>query len=327
MSKFVNISKNVLMYQNAEFEAAQGFTIFKKNKFENKSLLNPDLKYLAFDMNFINCNVTMDRVPEGQSGPTIVYIGSNSPHLEKLVMLYDFIIFRFYDTQGFTPALRMLSEQYPNRIFLDNQLPTDLNLQALHSDSVYLISNYDSDFVREKPNFPASENADAMKAEFQRRKDEIASEDMQTSMHFTKMLNPVACSLKFRPSVLQNREMIYFSGNVILPIFSGDVSIESRITVIREDFDKVVGWNCVSYKNKLIEWNRNRKTINLTNPFTLKENPLPYQLGNQFDISILFMILKDYYTTMGHDNCSPLDVYNLYSRYLVKSDNSEICKR
>jgi hypothetical protein len=241
--------------------------------------------------------------------------------------LYQFIDFHFFDELEIPRSLLAFEAGNPNSHFYDH-LPTEEEIQTLKElPNLYLISNYVNLEIREKKE--SNKNAEQRFADHI-RKEELNIPNSIQNMSYATLLNPKYALLLFRPPHFHQEderkkcEFEFFSGIVLLPIFSGLKSSECRM--ICTNYDKKIFWNYKILTRGINKWNYDARESLALNPFTGTKIPLPNQLGNQMEISIFFSILRDFFICIGHENPSPTDVYSMYVQFIIgKNDNDDKC--
>lgn len=318
------------------------------------------LSLLAWEINFINTKVTLEN-----GSATVVYIGENlrkevihnefedqsyeifeyGRNLSILSELYPFISFHFFDfiNDSLKQAATFLLQEKPNlKIYNRNITQDDINMLT-NDRNLYVISNFTSDELRDEKVYDYkiyllkndledneinrstfSNNAKEEKALFFGIKERKNISDMEKSKEIVDILKPKAAMVKFRPNHLgEDEDFTYYDGILLLPIFSSHKSMECRLIVT--DYDKLIKWNFKNLRENITFWNNKTRELPALNPFSNTAAPLPYQLGNQMEMCVLFSILRDYFATMKVVANSE-DVYSLYSDLMADSaENEEYC--
>lgn len=294
---------------------------------------NPILKDLAFEMNFFNTIVEFDR---NGNKPTIVYIGyGDASHLVKIFDFYEFCDFFVFDEKEYSNELKSYESTHEN-VSLFEYLPEEDDLESMRDmPNLYLISNYVSMEVRD---LKESSNYD-VRYEQHMLKEKHNVKDSRTNMMYAEKINAVASLINFRPPHIHSEEELkkfdleelipgdfhFFEGIILLPIFSGNKSSGCKIIV--KNYQKQIKYNYVNLTHGINKWNIHTKEKPALNPFNDTKTPLPYQLGNHFEISILFSIFRDYFTSIGIESVSAEDVYNMYTSIIsTEESNFEHCK-
>lgn len=301
-----------------------------------------ELNQLSYDINFINVYVNMDG-----GNPTIIYIDPYSHSaLIKLMELYDFANFEIYDQ---VPAERNLSQYvaknshrvsfYHEPKVLDNPTELDKDYEQFNPERLaekykdvankYLISTLTDVEIRVNMTDPDHK----VRQQFHLNKEKVIAKNSEKNIKISTAISAKKSFLKFRPFHLhsdlpgRNMNFPFFDGTVILPVFSGKKSSDCRMVVM--DYREIIDWDSAKFTIIINNWNKKTRELLALNPFNGRKEPLPNQLGNYFEISVLFMILKDYYLSIGHLDPTSQDVYNLYSKFIVNDDDeyNEHCGR
>lgn len=322
LGKMIPANCNTVVYN----PSVEGLTNIISSEGGITRLKDNKLRLLAFEMNFLN---TCMSCTSGK--PIIVYICYvPSDHIMKLVKLYEFAEFHFFDELAPGNEIQAFAAGNSN-VTLYDHLPTDEEMEHFNSNSdrVYLISNFTNKEIRlrnDNENVTSGE-----KYNLHIRKEELNVTDSQRNINFAKKINAKYSLIKFRPPHYHKDEkdkrcdFNFFKGIILLPIFSGPKTSECRMIV--NNYDEIIVWDYRILSHALNRWNMTTREMRALNPFSGRENPLPYQLGNQFEICVFFAILRDYFISIGHENPLASDVYSLYSQFIMGGfDNSDICK-
>lgn len=318
MDTYVLINNNTLIYSPT---LSTSFTYGTTKKISVNRREDKELCQLSYDINFINVNVNI----ENDIFPTIIYIDPYSTHaLIKLMILYDFINFEIYDQVPMDRELEDYVLQFGNRVKFYHTTEYD---PAFFQDKYgelknkYLISTMTDVSIRNK----VYEPEEKIRNENHIKKEEIVAVDTKKNIEVAIAINATKSILKFRPfhvhTTLPGKVIgfPFFNGTIILPIFSGLKSSDCRMIV--SDYNEIITWDSEKFTYIINNWNRKTRESLALNPFNGKKEPLPNQMGNNFEISVLFMILKDYFLCIGHLDPTAKDVYNLYSKFIIDDED------
>lgn len=311
-AKFIPANRNTVVYSSemstlSNIEKQNGITRVYNNK----------LRLLAFEMNFLNTQVSV--IPEMR--PIVVYIGyCPGDQITKLVKLYDFMDFHLFDDMDPSPEILAFAAGNEN-VKLYDHYPTDEEIEQFRSqhNNVYLISNYTDNEVRRNAN--TSDKTAREKQEMHMLKEQKNIIDSQVNMDYAKRIGAKCSLLKFRPPHVHTEDknkvtdFMFFKGKILLPIFSGPKSSECRMIV--SNYEETYKWDYRIVTFTINNWNFKIRESSALNPFTGMHNPLSNQLGNQFEICVFFAILRDYFICIGNENPAEMDVYSLYSQFII----------
>lgn len=283
---------------------------------------NDLLCYLSFDINFLNTCVNMEH-----GAPVVVYLCYlPSDHIKRLVKMYEFIDFHFFDEMEIPQDFSAFESGNDNCHFYDH-LPEDDEIEALKElPNVYLISNYVDLEIRTMEEATTDKERSANHA----RKEQLNVHCSDVNMSYATRINPKCAMLYFRPphyhdgDTSKKTEFEFFNGTILLSLFSGIKSSESRM--ICTNYEVRIPWNYKILSHAINKWNYETRETLALNPFTGTKISLPNQLGNQMEISIFFAILRDYFTCIGHENASATDVYAMYSQFIIGKYDNDTCK-
>jgi len=320
-AKFIPANRNTVVYSSemstlSNIEKQNGITRIYNNK----------LRLLAFEMNFLNTQVNV--LPNKR--PIVVYIGyCPGEQITKLVKLYEFIDFHLFDDME--PSAEITAFAAGNDIItLYDHYPTVDEIASFREqhNNVYLISNYTDNEVRLNAN--VTDQTAKQKHEMHLVKEQKNITDSEINMQYAKQFNAKCSLLKFRPPHVHQEDRVkvcdfsFFKGKILLPLFSGPKSSECRMIVA--NYDEIFKWDYRIVTFTINNWNFKIRESSALNPFTGMHNPLGNQLGNQFEICVFFSILRDYFMCIGNENPAEMDVYSLYSQFIIgKIDNADRC--
>lgn len=282
------------------------------------------LMLLTWEMNFINVKVKYSEKT------TIVYIGENMKdiydednnevicdygrNISILAELYEFITFHVFDFEEFSDFYMPELKNKRNVVFYGRNITEeDMNL-LIDEPNLYVISNYTNIEVRKEQiinrikfltemNLDSTEeNEELFKTyklkENQRMfdlKENTALEDLEENKRIISRLNPIESLVKFRiPHKIVN-SLEYMTGIMLLPIFSGYKSLETRLIVVNPNLSVV--WNFSEVREIINYWNTNERQQFAINPFTKTTLGIP-KFDNGMEVCIFFSIIKDYFLTM-----------------------------
>lgn len=331
LTKFIQANCNTVVY-NQKMKG-DDFAKTQKNKGITR-LRNNTLRLFSFEINFINTSVKMGK--NGES-PNIIYIGfSPGTHLIKLMNFYPFINFYLFDEVEISSELKSYAYNHDN-VEIFETMPTDEHFELLNEmENTYLISNYTSTNTRKNQNIEEADDEKRLNLHMEKERDNLT--DSVVNMEFARKINAVCSLLKFRPPHIHTEaklklngldelisgEFTFYNGIILLPIFSGAKSSECRMIVT--NYRDKIPHNYINITHIINKWNFSIKEMPALNPFNGSKTPLPYQLGNQFEISVFFAILKDYFNSIGVENVSVDDVYNLYTSIINIDESNSHCK-
>lgn len=328
MDRYIDADQNAMFFDenNTTYIGRKGLSGITR-------ISNEMLMLFSNCLSFLNTTVTLDK----NGNAIIVYInGTPGKHLAKILKLYPFITFHIYDE--FNPcdelitALNNVNDK--NKFF--NYIPSIEELTEKYLESkeyIYLISEYTDKRIRIEPNYDGLSNEELLKvkSEYHNLKEELIRVDAKVNISITKAVNARMSMLKFRPPhfyiTKKEKDFEFFSAiKIIMPIFSDARSVNCRMIVC--NYDELVKWNYMRFADVLNTWHYHTKEQLAKNPFNGGYAPLPNQLGNQFEISLLFSLIRDYYFTISHAYCSETDVLNLYLNFLIddQCSSDEHCK-
>jgi hypothetical protein len=322
MENFVVANNTSMIY-----DEMKGSYIGRKKLSTYSRISNEMLMLFSNCLSFLNGWVTLDE--NGKA--VVVYInGTNGKHLCKLFKLYDFITFHIYDDIEPCRELAESIRTEHNVVFFNNiPRPEEFKVKYESEQNVYLISEYTDPRIRFEPNYDNLTESEIIKEKenFHFMKEELIIIDSGKNLEFCQAVNAKVTMVKFRPPHVYltkaQKEFKFFDGTILMPIFSDPKSVNCRM--ILNKYETIVTWNYVKFSGILNTWHYETKEKLGLNPFTGNPNPLPGQLGNQFEMCVLFSLIRDYYFTIGHAFASEGDVFNLYNEFLVdcECDNSE----
>jgi hypothetical protein len=297
----------------------------KVNSKKSERKFNDDLKLLISEINFI-C-----RYVEPSTKIRIIYIGAAPGiHLIKLMKMFPQIKFDLYDEQRLHPKLiSYIDENFSQVRYINENVNESTNFDISDIDEdIYLISDI-KNIRYSKDEFFTGIDAIQRKEEYQNRKDQSSLEDMELQKIICKKLIPKYSLLKFRPPkyyerrTYENTIFPYFYGTIWLMIFNDLKSTESRIVVNNYEKDDF-NWNFKSYQYRLNYFNDELRESLLENIFSKDSRPLPNQLGNRFEIMMLFKILIDYMTTIGYSEPRVVDIVDFYVKFIIPESCSSV---
>ena len=300
------------------------------------------LMLLAWEINFINRKVELKK-----NKATLIYIGENMKrelsenntiveeygrNIKILAELYPFITFHVFDF----PEINYVEIEARN-VTVHGRMINDEDIEHFKEDeNLYVISNYTSLEIRNDPilnseyyfrtnNLKDNEENRAkfneykfkQNKEFFELKEKNNIPDMVENKEIIHKLSPVSSMLKFRinhTNTYGNDEFEYYNGILLLPIFSGAKSLETRLIV--DNYEETAIWNFGILRSNLNHWNDKDRELLALNPFTGTPVGLSHNLGNQMEICVLFAILRDYFISMDV-TVSDEDVYSLYSDLFI----------
>lgn len=284
---------------------------------------NDMIKRFAFDLNFIMSYV--DIIDDEM--PTIIYVGCcPGKHLTKIMELFKFFNFRLYDEVDMCPELEVYLVENAGRVEFYNYIPSPEELHTRYHkvNNRYFISCYTTLEIRNDPDFNALPTEELVKArrDFHLLKEDCTTNDTIKTMEMARATDAICSFLKFRPyhhkEGDEDRKYLHFDGTIILPIFSEDRSSECRIVVNKYGDENQIMWSSKNLSYHINDWNFNIRESLALNPFTKNPNPLPNQLGNNFEVCALFSLIRDYFESVGHVEASENDAYNLYSGFIIE---------
>lgn len=265
---------------------------------------NNDIKLLFRELNFI-----VRYVEYGSKPIRIVYIGSSPGfHLAKLMKLFKFnsenmIHFDLYDDQVLHPDLQHYIDENPDQVNMFNeQFTLDTCDRYVNTgEDIYLISDISDPKYFKDPIFRGDKDA---KEKWQKEKEESYLNDMEFQKQICIKLRPLYACLRFRPPHFyvgiteDDVNFEYFKGVIWLSIFGDLKSTESCI--ITKDFDTInYRWSLKTYQFRLNYYNDEIRESLLLNPLTEMQTPLPNQLGNVFESSMIMVHLVEYLQSIG----------------------------
>lgn len=328
-----------LTYGEPNYSSLVYSVLLKEEKFINVSKknmerkFNNNLKLLANEILFLTKYVKLNSKPV-----RVIYIGAApGVHLSKLLPLFPFLSFDLYDPEDIDSSTMDYIKSTPShdiRVFKE-KFTIETCSRYDDTEDIYLITDHRDVMYNKEPIFDLSNGGDLMllKHEYQMKKEESYSRDMELQREICKVLKPIYANLRFRPPHYYESGLFispepaifkYFSGDIWLLIYNELKGTESRIVV--NDFDKEFTWNYKSYQYRLNYFNSMVRESLLKNPFTNDNIPLPNQLGNKYEIIMLFLILKDYFISIGYQTPRVSDVINLYTDFIIKeSCTQDIC--
>lgn len=333
------IKKMSLAYIPANYKSLVYSDMLKEESHISVNLMkmerkyNNDLKLLMNEILFLILYVEMLGNPI-----KVIYMGAAPGfHLIKLLKMFMFIEFDLYDPEPLHPELQQYVDENPQQV---RYYPEKFDVLTCehYVDSpydIYLITDHRDVKFNKDPIYPPGSNIQELKDRHQADKEASYMEDMKLQMEVCKVLKPKFANLRFRPPHFYNTMTIkspepaifnYFFGTIWLMIYNDFKSTESRIVVSDYSNDSFA-WNYKSYQYRLNFFNSQTRELLVKNPFSDDNTPLPYQLGNRFEIVMVFKILKDYLATCGYENARVSDVAEIYSEFLVveSCSKSTIC--
>lgn len=291
---------------------------------------SPVLQLLSWEINFINSKVEADGL--------IVYIGETIPikigdinhgsNIVILAKLYPFLSFYVFDEENYSSYYdQELFDMQNVRVF--QRMPFEEEYNNFSSNkNTYLICNLVEDSVRIEPIYVSSDKTTDIisktkeianeKKIFFEKKEESNIISLERSKELIKRLSPKSTLVKFRPNHSSKFSTFnFFNGIILLPIFSSEKSAECRMIIDEENLETEQVFNFELIFENLNYWNQIMREKEALNPFTKTSEPMGnYQ--NNMEFCVLFSILKDYYTSIGHIFSTYEDVNNLFKEIIEK---------
>lgn len=325
MDKFIPANHESMMYN----ESTPAYTgRFKSNDMTRIS--NELFMLFSNCLLFINGWVTLDENKKA----TIIYInGTKGKHLAKIIKLFPFITFHIYDELNLCDELIISINETDNTEFFP-YIPSNEELSdkyAKFDENIYLISEYTDKEIRNEPDYSGLKDEDILesKKKYHEKKEDLIVIDSDKNIEIAKAVNAKFSFLKFRPPhVYEHRkakDFVFYNGNVVMPIFSDKKTVNCRMVV--NNYTDLVKWDYNKFAGVLNTWHYDTKEKLGLNPITGGVNPLPNQLGNHFEICVLFSLIRDYYFTIGHSFAKDIDILNFYIDFLIdgRCDNDDVC--
>lgn len=297
------------------------------NSKNSERKVNHDLKLLTNEIIFICKYVEYNKDKKIK----IIYMGAAPGfHLTKLLPMFDFIYFDLYDPEPLHTELQKYIMLNNDKItYFNEKFTTETCSRYENSDfEIYLITDHRDVKYNTDPIFQPIEGVDInlTKHNYQMEKEQSYINDMELQMQICKILKPKCSNLRFRPPHFYDTEYYkspkpaifsYFSGTIWLLIYNELKGTEGRLVVNNYEEDNF-SWNYESYQFRLNYFNTVIRESLLSNPFHNNNTPLPNQLGNKYEVVILFKILIEYFLSIGYIDPRVNDVMSLYTNFIIK---------
>ncbi len=274
-------------------------------------------------------------------------VNNKGKNIEILARCYSSFKFYAYDTNDveYCSSAALYAKKEDSNLKLFKRMPTDTELERFSKKkNVYLICNITDQSVRDEPDFEKEamkelEESNLTKEEFYKEKmrliyelnkkfhelkESVNIKDLDEQQRIATIVMPVSSLFKFRPNHTLVNEYSFFSGKILLPIFSKYKSAECRIVVTRDEIEIQTLWNFHILYKKINYWNDVTREKKGLNPFS--GTALQFgQFGNGMEVLTLVSIFKDFFTKIGISDITQEEMLKFYADMLSDEPENSFC--